>query len=191
MKRLSILLLMVCILWSCRGDRKQRDVRKLSWFETHADARGAVVDFRVPASMLQARKAAFANLSDSLKKKHLIDVRWTGYTPGSLRDSLAMETKASLVEIRGKELALAVSSGWLMGPFDRLIPASKQYPTDKDSWRVSDNVSTSGFAVPCLICETDTSGSVPFLAIPAKGKSQAAALVLLDYMLEACKKQAQ
>lgn len=182
---------MVCVVWSCRGDRKQRDVRKLSWFETHADARNSLVDFRVPASVLEARKQAFADLSDSLKKKHLIEIRWTGYAPGSLRDSLALETKASLVEIRGKELELAVSSGWLMGPFDRLIPASKHYPTDKESWRFSDSVATSGFAVPCVVCETDTSGSTPFLAIPVKGKSQAAAMVLMDYMLEAGRIQAQ
>lgn len=187
MKKWGFLCLVVLVM-ACRGDRKQRDVRKLSWFETHADARNSVIDFRVPASELEGRKQAFAALTDSLKKKHLIEVRWSGYVPGSLRDSLAAETRASLVEIRGKELDLGLSSGWLMGPFDRLIPASKLYPTDKESWRVSDGVATSGFAVPCVICGADTSGQVPFLAIPAKGKSQAAAMVLLDYMLEAGKK---
>jgi hypothetical protein len=188
MKNWGILCLVVLVM-ACRGDRKQRDVRKLSWFETHADARNSVVDFRVPASELERRKEAFSLLADSLKKKHLIEIRWIGYTPGSLRDTLAAETRASLVEIRGNELELGVSSGWLMGPFDRLIPASKKYPTDKESWRISDGVASSGFAVPCVICEADTLGQVPFLAIPVKGKSQAGAMVLLDYMLEAGKKQ--
>lgn len=189
MKHWSILLLMVCFVWSCKGDRKQRDVKKLSWFEIHADARNAEIDFRVPDAALVARKAVFAAISDSLEKRHQIKISWSAYSEGTLRDSLAENTKASLVEIRGKELELALNSGWLMGPFDRLIPASKEYPTDKESWRVSDGVPTSGFAVPCVICEADSAGVMPFLAIPAKGKSQAAAMVLLDYMLEAGRKQ--
>ncbi len=169
---------------SCGGsNKKQRDVRKISWYEVHADGKGKTLTILVRSEYLAQRQLEAANVAKNISEQTGIVLQWKGANKTAISDSLKKSTHISLVEIQGAELSKAVKQGYLLGPIDRLIPNSKSYDTDSDGFRASEGFSSQGFAVPCVVCAADSAGNKPFFAIPNAATSQAAAMVFLDYML--------
>jgi ABC-type uncharacterized transport system YnjBCD substrate-binding protein len=185
--RYTIILLSVLLgISSCtKSNRKQRDVRKISWYEVHADGKGKTLRLMVKADVLEQRQIEAAEVSKKLNEQTGINIQWIGASKEAIIDSVQKSTTVSLVELQGEALFKAVKQEYLLGPIDRLIPNSKSYDTDSDKFRASEGFSAQGFAVPCVICAADSAGNKPFFAIPSAAESQAAAMIFLDYMLAA------
>lgn len=178
-------LLLLSLSWmhysSCKPS-KQRDVRKLNWYEISTDARASVVRVFVPETQFEEWADLFQEDADSSMARLNLNVQIFGLSPDEIRDSLQLETKTSLVALQGAELEMALQRQWIFGPFDRLLPISKKLDTSADVFRYSDGVLTQGFAVPLQ-------GSSPenkvFFAIPQNAASKAGALFVLEKMMEA------
>jgi spermidine/putrescine-binding protein len=184
MYKLFISLTILSTLVSCGGsNKKQRDVRKISWYEVHADGKGKTLTIMVREEFLAQRQLEAVNISKKISEQTGIQLQWQGATQKAIMNSLEKSTQISLVEIQGADLSKAVKQGYLLGPIDRLIPNSKSYDTDSDKFRASEGFSSQGFAVPCVVCAADSAGNKPFFAIPNAAGCQAAAMIFLDYML--------
>ena len=182
MKKLLLLLVLMSAFSAC-SKRKQRDVRKLNWFEISTDARGQKIDVLVPENEKALWEARFSKAANQLTEHANAQVTVIGIPPSSIQDSLSQFCKASLVLLRGKSIEQSIQQGFLMGPFDRLLPVAKELNTDDDAFRLSDGVPTQGFAVPLHSAFNDSS-QLGFFAIPEKGQAQAAALLLVESLLE-------
>jgi hypothetical protein len=179
--RLILFSLVILTIVSC-GKRKQRDVRKLNWYEITTEARGDEIRVLVPAEELDAWKARFPLEGDSILKRLSMTIKLEGYAKSALLDSLNSATTASLVALRGEDLKNALQFQWLFGPYDRLMPISKALDTSSDLFRYSQGVLSQGYAVPIKANEID-SLEVAFFAIPLEAESKAGSLVLLNEML--------
>jgi hypothetical protein len=104
-----------------------------------------------------------------------------------INDSLKKLTTQDLVMCSGRNLENALNEQLLFGPFDKLMPYSNAVFSKSDAFRFSEGIATKGFAVP-IRSITNDSLQPAFLAIPLKTKNQAAALVVLDAMLQAAEK---
>lgn len=166
---------------SC-GKRKQRDVRKLNWYEITTEARGDEVRIFVPLEELDAWKARFPLEGDSLLQRLSMKVKLEGYAKSAILDSLQATTTASLIALRGEDLKRALQYQWLFGPFDRLMPISKALDTSSDAFRYSQGILSQGYAVPINANEID-SLELAFFAIPLEAESKAGSLVLLNELL--------
>jgi hypothetical protein len=171
----SLLLLVQC------GQRKQRDVRKLNWYEISTEARNKTVHVLVPASELEFWTQKLNLDADSSKARISLSIRFTGLEEQPLRDSLEMGTRASLVVLRGAELDLALNRAWLFGPFDKLLPISKSVNTASQDFRFSEGVNSRGYAVPLAAAD---SLAPAFFGIPAEAEAKAAALFVLEKAME-------
>lgn len=176
--------LALIIFYGC-GERKQRDVRKLNWYEISTDSRNNTVRVLVPIEELEYWKERFSMDADSAKARISLNVVCAGLELQPLRDSLEMRTTASLVLLRGAELELALNRAWLFGPFDRLLPIFKTINTASQEFSVSEGINSRGYAVPLV-----SNDSLPpaFFGIPAEAEAKAAALFVLEKALEADKK---
>ena len=182
MKRILYFLFFLLLLSSCT-ERKQRDVRKLNWYEVVTDARGKELRILIPADEKDVWKARFKAATGELAQNAALKIRFIACDPASLDDSLSASTTASLILLRGRALEQALLLEQLMGPFDRLLPIAQKIDTDADAFRRSAGISSQGFAVPVHSIAGDTS-SVAFFGIPKQAASQAAALLLLETLLE-------
>lgn len=186
MRNSLIVLSIILSLSSCtKSTRKQRDVRKISWYEVHADGKGKSLKILVKSEFLTQRQLETAEVTKKISEQTGITINWQGISSAAIMDSLQRATTVSLVELQGADLSKAVKQEYLLGPIDRLIPNSKSYDTDSDKFRASEGFSSQGFAVPCVVCAADSSGNKPFFAIPTAAESQAAAMIFLDYLLAA------
>jgi ABC-type uncharacterized transport system YnjBCD substrate-binding protein len=131
----------------------------------------------MPASEISNWTTIFSAAETRLKPQS-VKVKFIACETANINDSLKISL-ASLVMIGGAELDQALKNGYLHGPFDRLLPISKKINTDSDVFRNSNGVSTQGFAVPIRIGANEK-----FFAIPQHAESQAAALLILETMLE-------
>lgn len=168
---------------ACSGKKKQRDIRKLSWYEIHADAKGKELKILIPDLVYLQRQTETAAIRAELQAKTGIHVVWIPCKKSALIDSLRSSTRASLIELDGETLGEAVKNQYLLGPIETKIPSAKSYQTESDSFRASHGVSAQGHAVPCVACAKDSTLEHPFWAIPMDAESQAAAIVFLDYIL--------
>jgi len=131
----------------------------------------------MPASEISNWTTIFSAAETRLKAQS-VQVKFSACETANINDSLA-NSVASLVMIGGAELDQALKNGYLHGPFDRLLPISKKINTDSDAFRNSNGTSTQGFAVPIR-----AGVSEKFFAIPQHAESQAAALLILETLLE-------
>jgi hypothetical protein len=182
MKRLLYFVFALLLLSSCT-ERKQRDVRKLNWYEVVTEARGKEVRILLPAEEKQVWESRFKAATDKLAQNAALKIRFIACDPASLDDSLSANTTASLLLLRGRALEQALLLEQLMGPFDRLLPIAKKIDTDADVFRRSKGISSQGFAVPVQGILGDTA-SIAFFGIPKQAAAQAAALLLLETLLE-------
>jgi hypothetical protein len=171
----SLMLLIQC------GERKQRDVRKLNWYEISTEARNKTVHVLVPVKELAFWTQKLNLDADSAKSRISLSVRLTGLEEQPLRDSLEMGTRASLVVLRGAELDLALNRAWLFGPFDKLLPISKSINTSSGEFRFSETVNSRGYAVPLAAADRLAPA---FFGIPAEAEAKAAALFVLEKAME-------
>ncbi|MEZ5173972.1 MAG: hypothetical protein R2850_10830 [Bacteroidia bacterium] len=180
LRLLSIAFFTLFIFYGC-GERKQRDVRKLNWYEISTDARNNTVRVLLPIEELEYWNEKLNRDEDSAKSRISLNVFCTGLELQPLRDSLEMGTSASLVLLRGAELELALNRAWLYGPFDRLLPVSKTINTASHEFSVSEGINSRGYAVPLV-----SKDSLPpaFFGIPAEASAKAAALFVLEKALE-------
>jgi len=169
--------LFITILFSACAKKKQRDVRKLNWYEVVTDARGKNIRVLMPANEISNWTTIFSAAETRLKAQS-VQVKFSACETANINDSLA-NSLASLVMIGGAELDQALKNGYLHGPFDRLLPISKKINTDSDAFRNSNGISTQGFAVPIR-----AGANEKFFAIPQHAESQAAALLILETLLE-------
>ncbi len=181
MKSRFLILFCFVIFYAC-SQRKLRDVRKLNWYEIVTEAQGKTIRVIIPTNEFEKWKLSFAEVEKELKEHVNIQIQLEPISNELLLDSLR-KTNASLILIRGKQLEQALRENFLMGPFDRLLPIAKKIDTDADVFRKSEGVSSQGFAVPI---ENNLLVSLPkaFFAIPNNATSQAAALLILESMLE-------
>jgi len=186
MKLIFSFLILIISLESCTN-RKQRDTRKLSWFEIAADAKNKEVTVLVDNTSLEQWNSFYTTVKDSLTLKFNIEVIFKGIEQGQINDSLEDLTKTDLVMCSGRDLEKAMNEQLLFGPFDKLMPYKVMEFANIDSYRFSDGIATKGFAVPIKAIKRD-SVSVAFLAIPIQTKNQAAALVVLNALLHAAEK---
>lgn len=173
--------IILSLISSCKPS-KQRDVRKLNWYEITTDARASNIRVLVPEEEFELWVELFQEDSDSSFSRLNLIVSVFGLTPDEIRDSLQLETNASIVSIKGKDLEMALQREWLFGPFDRLLPISKTFDTSADVFRYSDGVLTQGFAVPL---QGSSRENKVFFAIPQNAASKAGALFVLEKMMEA------
>lgn len=183
MKKLLLFFLLISAFSAC-NKRKQRDVRKLNWFEISTDARGQSIQVLVPENEKIAWEARFLKAADQLTAHANAQVKFVGCSPTAINDSLRQFCQSSLVLMSGKSIEDAIQQGFIMGPFDRILPVSKELNTDADAFRFSEGISTQGFAVPLHPTVNDTTAKAGFFAVPMKGQAQAAALLLLESLLE-------
>ena len=172
---------MLVVLLSQCGERKQRDVRKLNWYEISTEARNKTVHVLVPAAEAPFWSKKLNLDADSAKSRISVKVNVQGLEQQPLRDSLEMGTGASLVLLRGAELDLALNRAWLFGPFDKLLPIAKTINTASPEFRFSEKVNSRGYAVPLAAAD---SLAPAFFGIPAEAKAKAAALFVLEKALE-------
>lgn len=183
MKKLLFFIVLSCVFSSC-NKRKQRDVRKLNWFEISTDARGQSIQVLVPEEEKAAWQARFLKAAEQLTTHANAQVKFVGCSSNAMNDSLSHFCQSSLVLMSGKAIDEAIQQGFIMGPFDRLLPVAKELNTDADAFRFSEGISTQGFAVPLHPTLNDTTAKPGFFAVPMKGQAQAAALLLLESLLE-------
>lgn len=186
MKILISLLVLLITLQSCTN-RKQRDIRKLSWYEIAADAKNKEVTVFVEEKSIPQWNSFYTLFKDSLTLKFSISVEFKGMEQGQVNDSLKKLTTQDLVLCTGRNLENALNEQLLFGPFDKLMPYSNADFSKSDAFRFSEGIVTKGFAVPIMSIKND-SLQPAFLAIPLKTKNQAAALVVLNAMLQAAEK---
>jgi hypothetical protein len=186
MKILFSIFLIIISLESCTN-RKQRDIRKLSWFEIAADARNKEVTILVDEKNLEDWNIFYAPIKDTLALKFSISVVFKGMKLQQINDSLVNFTTTEIIECNGKDLEYALNEHLLFGPFDKLLPFSKKEIAKSDAFRFSEGIATNGFAVPIKALPKDSLPST-FFAIPIKTKNQAAAIVVLNAMLHAAEK---
>jgi hypothetical protein len=182
---LSFLILMIS-LQSCTN-RKQRDVRKLNWYEITAEARNKEVTVLVTDKTLSQWNSFYATFKDSLQLQFSITILFKGMELQAISDSLENFSTHDLVLCSGRDLENYLNQQLLFGPFDKLLPYSKTDFSKTDAFRFSDGIATKGFAVPINNIKLD-SVNCAFLGIPIKTKKQAAAIVVLDAMLHAAEK---
>lgn len=166
--------------FSC-GKRKQRDVKKLNWYEITTEARGDELRIFVPTNELDAWKRVFPTQEDSLLKRLNMNVRIEGYSSKAILDSLQASTQASLVALRGEELKSAMNKYLLFGQFDLLMPAGKTYNRNNSAGSLQ-NTEYQGFAIPISANQSD-SLEPAFFAIPIEAADKAGTLVLLNEIL--------
>jgi len=187
MKILISLLVLLISLQSCTN-RKQRDIKKLSWYEIAADAKNKQVTVFVEKKSIAQWNSFYLTFKDSLQLKFSISVVFKGMELSEINDSLQNLTTQDLVMCNGRNLENAINQQFLFGPFDKLMPFSKNEFSKSDEFRFSEGIATKGFAVPIMDMKND-SLQPSFLAIPIKTKNQAAAIVVLDAMLHAAEKE--
>ncbi len=186
MKILISFLVLLFSLQSCTN-RKQRDIRKLSWYEIAADARNKEVTVFVEEKSIPQWNSFYTLFKDTLNLKFSISVVFKGMEGSEINDSLKKLTTQDLVMCSGSSLENALNEQLLFGPFDKLMPYSNAGFSKFDTFRFSDGIATKGFAVPIMTIKND-SLQPAFLTIPLKTKNQAAAIVVLDAMLQAAEK---
>jgi len=168
-------------LFSC-GKRKQRDMKKLNWYEITTEARGDEVRILVPSDELEAWKRVFPTKEDSLLLRLNMNVRFEGYSSTAILDSLKSSTTASLVALRGEELKTAMNKYLIFGQFDLLMPAGKAFSANKAASGDYQASEYQGFAIPIMANPSDSLESAYF-AIPNEAECKAGTLVLLNEIL--------
>jgi hypothetical protein len=186
MKLLLATIFSILVLQSC-SNRKQRDIRKLSWYEITADARNKQVTVLVEEKDIEYWRAFYNTFKDSLAQHFSVSAEFKGIGLSSINDSIKNFTTKDLVVCNGQDLAYSIDQQLLLGPIDKLMPFGKKEFAGTDAFRFSNGVATRGFAVPVNILKNDSIHTV-FLAIPKKTKNQSGAIVVLDAMLHACEK---
>jgi ABC-type uncharacterized transport system YnjBCD substrate-binding protein len=180
--KIILSLIITTFLFNACKDKKQRDTRKLSWYEINADARNKNVEILVEESSEDELNNFLSGIKENLKSKFYISVTLKKLTKVQLQDSLLNMTSAGIVMCAGEELQYAINQHLLFGPFDKLIPFGKEEFSKSDSFRISEGVATQGFAVP-LKSVLKANNQPIFLALPLNTKNQAGALVVLNTML--------
>ena len=169
------------VLLTACGERKERDVRKLNWYEISTDARGKQVVIAVPREEESYWRARFQRDQDSSINRISIEITVVSMDQQTVLDSLDAGTKTSLMLLRGDNLKRALDRDYLFGPFDRLLPATKSMDTSVDEFRYSEGVLSQGFAIPLPAQDSLSAG---FFAIPKEANYKAASLFVLEKMLE-------
>lgn len=178
--RISIVCLLLVLIFNSCTSRKQRDVRKLNWYEITTDARASNLNVFVPEAEFELWSDLFQTDYDSSLSRLNIRVNVYGLTAEEIRDSLQLSTRTSLVSLKGDDLDMALQRQWLFGPFDRLLPIAKEIDTSSEEFRNSEGVSSQGFAVPLFLNDS----TVSFFAIPLEADHKAGALFLLEKQIE-------
>lgn len=179
--KIIILLLLIISSVSC-GKRKQRDVKKLNWYEITTEARGDEVRILVPTDELEAWKRVFPSKEDSLLQRLNMSVRFEGYSSKAILDSLQSNTTASLVALRGEELRTAMNKYLLFGQFDLLMPVGKAISANKTSSGNYQTTEYQGYVISIMANPMDSLENAYF-AIPNEAECKAGTLVLLNELM--------